>query len=342
MALQTRFAELFRSGRKSQTGAATEPPASSEPQSGARESAPPPPTGYRSEPAPRLSLTQFVNGPTLLRAANDGAAQEATFGPGEAWEHIAGGEAVNWWLREGSGAAGSRALEHVMAQLAVRSGFHDRWERLGEVRCVVAELAPLLGALEVAPVLRELLAVGLGPARTIELRTLVLAFIQLEATGAELDSDAGSVIERACALRAELVAACTWNLRGRRELGNLGRITDSARSSELALDLTELADLLFEHEDLFTSDHSFNPTDAAERAINLACKLRGEQLQSAPCASHEWGLRTQVFSLLMECVVEIQAAAIYGLRHMPNWARAFGPLRNVSRRRSRLRDSLSV
>jgi hypothetical protein len=178
--------------------------------------------------------------------------------------------------------------------------------------------------------------------RLEEFRTLTLAFIQLEAPGAALDTDTVSLVEQGCALRSELLAACAWNLRGRREVGSLARITDSLLAVELALDLTELADLVSDNHAAFAADESFVAVEMTEHAVNLACKLRARHLHSSPCVSHEWGLRTQVFSLLLECATEVQTAGAYALRHQPNWARAFGPVRNVSRRRSRLRDALGT
>lgn len=342
MALQTRFAELFLGGKKTVPDPATEQASGVESVSALRASAPPKPLSARAEVIPRVSMTQLVAEHTTRRGSNDGATPGSILGGGEMWEQATGVDAVNWWLHEGCGAAGSRALDFVMAQLAEWGGFSERWERIGDVRAVVAEFAPMLAAMEVPPVQAQMTAVGLTLDRLTDFRTLTLAFIQLEAPGAALDTDTVSLVEQACALRSELLAACTWNLRGRRDLGSLARITDSLQAVELALDLTELADIVSDNPSAFSADDSFVAGEITEHAVNLACKLRARSLYSSPCASHERGLRTQVFSLLMECATEVQTAGAYALRHQPNWARAFGPVRNVSRRRSRLRDALGT
>lgn len=342
MALQTRFAELFLGGKKVTSRAALEQPSVTESVSALRASAPPKPSSPRSEPVPRVSLTQLVGECPALRGSNDGATPASTLGNGEVWEHATGTDAVKWWLQEGSGIAGSRALELVMAQLAETGATTERWERIGDVASVLAEFAPMLAAIELPWIQNQLGAVGLTLERLVELRTLTLAFVQLEAPGAAIDAESASLVEQACALRAELVAACTWNLRARRDVANLARITDSLHAVELALDLTELADLVSDNEAAFAVDQSLAVVEITDQAVNLACRLRARHLHSSPCLSHEWGLRAQVFSLLMDCITEVRTAGSYALRHQPNWARAFGPMRNVSRRRSRIRDVLGT
>jgi hypothetical protein len=342
MALQTRFAELFLGGKKPPSSVAPEQATSIESVSALRASAPPKPSAQRSEPVPRISLTQLVGEYPTVSGSNDGATPGSVLGNGEIWEHATGADAVNWWLHEGSGNAGSRALDQVMTQLGEGLPVAERWERTGDVRSVIAEFAPMLAAMELPFVGAQLLTVGLTLPRLNEFRTLTLAFIQLEAPGAALDTDAVSIIEQGCALRSELVAACTWNLRGLRDVASLARITDSLHAVELALDLTELADLVSDNPAAFLADESFVASELTDHAVNLACKLRARHLHSSPCVSHEWGLRSQVFSLLMDRATEVQTAGAYALRHQPNWARAFGPVRNVSRRRSRLRDALGT
>lgn len=332
MALQTRISELFRGAKRGASATSLVSPLPPESVSALRASAPPKPV--RQDFAPRLSMTQFVGENTLLHSSNDGATPGSTLSDGEVWECAAGTEAVDWWITEGTGNAGSRALDAVMAQLAASSPLIERWERTGDVRTVVAQFTPLLAVSELAHVRQNLEAVGLDAERLSELRTLVLAFIQLEAPGTE--GEWASLVEHACAVRAELVAACAWQLRGRRDASQLARITDSVDAIELAMDLTELADLVSDNEPLFARDQSLEVAELTELAVTLACKLRARNLHSSPCVGHEWGLRAQVFSLLMDCATEVQSAGCYALRHEPHWARLFGPIRNVARHRSKI------
>lgn len=336
MALQTRFSELFRGAKKGASATALVQPLPPESISALRASAPPKPS--RHDLAPRVSMTQFVGEHVLLHGSNDGATPGSVLSDGEVWECAAGTEAVDWWLTEGTGNAGSRALDLVMAQLTASSPLVERWERTGDVRTVVAEFTPLLAVIELGHVRACMEAVGLNLERLAELRKLMLAFIQLEAPGTEAES--ATLTEHACAVRAELAAACAWQLRGRRESSHLARITDSVNALELAMDLTELADLVSDNEPLFAGDQSLETAELTELAVTLACKLRARNLHSSPCVGHEWGLRAQVFSLLMDCAIEVQTAGCYALRHEPHWVRFFGPVRNVARPRSKLRDSL--
>ncbi len=339
MALQTRFVALFRGDKKTQGGAGVEEvPAPSSPDVASPSSE----LSGISEPAPRRSLTQYVSG--IRESALDGDSVAPQFVPTplpplRAWDRAAGAEAVTSWLDRGAGAAGARALSDVITRLSERVTT-DRWDRTGDLRAVVAEIAPLLAVLEVPQIYERLLAVGLPACRGPALRTLLLAFIQLEATGRDLDVESSYIVESACMLRADLVAACTWNLRGQRSVSGLARITQSVNASELSLDLTELADLLSNNENAFKDDASFSAREACEQALSLACKLRCLVGQRFCSVTGERELSVQVFSLLMDCVTEIQTAGAYGLRHSPNWARAFGPLWNVCRPRSRLRSAL--
>lgn len=341
MALQTRIAELFWGGKKPESDGASEPMTAREAAPSLRSSAPPKPTSSGSEPAPRLSMTRALGERAEALVGRDGATPGSVLVDGDTWEQAAGGVAVDWWLQEGCGSAGSKALELVMAQLTEGSPNVGRWERTGDVRTVVAEVAPMLAVVEIPAIREHLSRVGLPPSRVNELHVLLLAFVQLEAPGASEDADGVSLVEQACALRGELLAACAWNLRGRRGAGTLARISDSVRAPELALDLTELADLITDNESAFGSDVSFDVFERTEDAVNLACKLRSREMQLSASA-HECCLRGQVFSLLMDCVAEIQTAGVYALRHNPNWSRVFGPVRNVSRRRSGLRDALGT
>jgi hypothetical protein len=338
MALQTRFVALFRGDKKTQGGAgAEEVAAPSSPDAASPSSE----LSGISEPAPRRSSTQYVSGIRESAFEGGSATPQAVspLPPFLAWDRAAGADAVTSWLDRGAGAAGARALSDVISRLSERVP-PDRWDRTGDLRAVVAELAPLLAVLEVPQIYARLLAVGLPACRGPALRTLVLAFIQLEATGRDLDVESSCIVESACLLRADLVAACTWNLRGQRSASALARITQSVNASELSLDLTELAELLSTNESAFRDDASFSAREACERALSLACKLKCLVGQRFCSVTGERELSAQVFSLLMECVTEIQTAGVYGLRHSPNWARAFGPLWNVCRPRSRLRSAL--
>lgn len=337
MALQTRLVDLFRGNKKA--AGETHPPEAplpTAPDVGVLRSE----SKGNSEPAPRRSMTQYIARREQSSAEPPTAAEPA--GPAipfRAWDRAAGADAVRRWLEQGAGSAGARALNEVM-QRCGDVGRAERWERIGDVHCVVAGLLPMVAVMDVASVRQQLLAVGLPPTRPTELRTLLLAFIQLEAAGRDVDLEWTALAERACQLRAELVAACGWNLRGERVTTTLARVTRSADVGDLCLDLTELAELVEAHEAAFTFDTSFDARQAAEQALGLACKLRAITGHRTCSATGERELSVRVFSLLMDTATEVQAAGAYGLRYAPHWARAFGPLWNVCRPRSQLRAAL--
>lgn len=335
MALQTRLVDLFRGNKKAH--GETHPPEAplpTAPDVGVLRSE----SRVNPEVVPRQSMTQYIAREQTC-VERPPAAEPTVNLPSRAWERAAGAEAVTRWLDQGAGSAGARALNEVMLRWS-EVGRTEHWERIGDVQCVVAGLLPMVAVLELPSVHHQLLAVGLPPTRATELRSLLLAFIQLEAAGRDPDLEWTALAERACQLRAELVAACSWNLRGERAVNTLARITQSAEVRDICLDLTELAELVSAHEAAFTFDSSIDAREAAEQALGLACKLRTITGHRACSATGERELSVRVFSLLMDVATEVQAAGAYGLRYAPHWARAFGPLWNVCRPRSRLRSAL--
>lgn len=337
MALQTKIVELLRGGSRMPELAANDEyptPSDSEEDSMASES-----SGILV-PTPRRSMTQYV--PDNPRPAYEpqrslpGVSVAVPVPPIRAWERAAGGETVDRWMEQGAGVTGARCLQKVMGRL---SEFQEglRWSRTGDVRAVVAELVPMMVAVGVPQVYKKLLDVGLPFAHVSELRTLLLAFIQLETSGRDLDAEENYLIEKACVLRAELVAACTWNLRSRRDSNTLARVTQSVTPSDLALDLVELASLISENASSFATDKSFCVAEACELARTLACKLRVYTGRCPFGLSGERELSMMVFSLLMENATRVQAAGTYALRDDPHWARAFAAPWNICAPRSKLR-----
>jgi hypothetical protein len=337
MALQTKIVELLRGGsRMPELAANDEFTAPSVPDADSLASE----ASGILIPTPRQSMTQYVADDPVSRyepeGVGSGGSVPVPVPPIRAWERAAGGETVERWMEQGAGVTGARCLQKVMGRL---SEFREsvRWSRTGAVRAVVAELVPMMVAVGVPQVYKKLLDVGLPFTQVSELRVLLLAFIQLETTGRDLDVEENYLIEKACVLRADLMAACTWNLRSHRDSNSLARVTQSVNPDDLALDLVELASLISENAAAFAADKTFCVAEACELARTLACRLRAYTGRCPFGLSGERELSMMVFSLLMENATGVQAAGTYALRDEPHWARAFAAPWNICARRSKLR-----
>lgn len=131
-----------------------------------------------------------------------------------------------------------------------------------------------------------------------------------------------SPLDRAARLRDELLGACHWNLRGSEHAEALARITDSEDPEELALDLTELAQLALTHLPAFGEDATVDArglaNDAQAAATELAA-LPAVGLRVKP----EWRqLRARAFTHLVRVVEELRTAGRYAYRGTPG-ARAW-------------------
>ena len=265
-------------------------------------------------------------------------------------------------IRAGMGSEGEQALREVASWSLMPT---PEYERIAGVRVVVEELSPLLATTQVTHVRARLLSVGLSPQRLRELRLLLLAFIHLEASAlcgaGQSEAASNSLHEDALTLRAELLHACRWNLRAARAEAYLARISNSSHCRELALDLTELADVIQQHAEYFETDNTFCAPNQVQKALALAAGLTAQGTLSAaehcddfledrlPAATlHASGGAVgmassyHVFACLIACRDEICAAGSYALRATPQLSRAFARDARLSRRSSTLRSQLSA
>jgi hypothetical protein len=139
-------------------------------------------------------------------------------------------------------------------------------------------------------------------------------------------------------LRAELLSAANWNLRGdRAALGTLSAIAEGEGLADLVQDLHDLAELVDRKRAAFAADKTFDASASAEEARSLAseisagigeAKLDGDGRQARD-------LRDRAFTHLAEVVEELRAAGRHAYRHEPRMRRHFTSRYLERKRRAR-------
>ncbi|MCA9710733.1 MAG: hypothetical protein KDK70_33135, partial [Myxococcales bacterium] len=130
-----------------------------------------------------------------------------------------------------------------------------------------ADTRARLAAVGLAPAQLAALPVGIAAARQAQSRWILAR--ERTKPGAQLEREAAGA-----ALRAELVAACRWNLRQQpRAQRVLDRIAARRDLAGLAQDLRDLAALLHHHRAHFELDQTLDASARAEAARSLAAQL---------------------------------------------------------------------
>ncbi len=123
--------------------------------------------------------------------------------------------------------------------------------------------------------------------------------------------------QRGYAERAELLAACRFNLREERAAqGTLSAIAQGEGVPDLVQDLRDLAELVERHRPAFAADQSFNADEAPELARSLAAEieagLSSERLSTSQAAAKL--LRDRAYTYLDDLVAELREAGRYAFR----------------------------
>lgn len=131
---------------------------------------------------------------------------------------------------------------------------------------------------------------------------------------------------RGAALRAELVAACRWNLRDdRRAQAVLSVVQGGEGVADLVQDLEDLAALLTQHVPSFEADQSFDAPAQAEAARGLAAEIRAGVSQSRDASAQQGAksLRDRAFTHLDDLSARVREAGRYAFRGEPATAARF-------------------
>jgi hypothetical protein len=128
-------------------------------------------------------------------------------------------------------------------------------------------------------------------------------------------------------LRADLVAACRWNLRhDSTALAVLDHIMQGQGIPDLVQDLLDVAALINQHEAAFDGDDTFDAAERAESARSTAADITAGLSASRTLGDHEAAklLRDQAYTHLAKLVSDVREAGRYAFRKEPRRAAAFG------------------
>ncbi|MCX4243132.1 hypothetical protein [Paraliomyxa miuraensis] len=189
---------------------------------------------------------------------------------------------------------------HTVVQTA------DTWERLLKVG--------------VDPKLLDTLPIAVTAARQAQSRWVVVRDRSKEQAQRERE-------QAAMELRADVVAACRWNLRDDpKALAVVDAVMQGEGIVDLIQDLQDLAALVAEHEAGFDADDTFDASAQAEAARSTAEELSAGLSESRTPGDHEAAkdLRDRAYSHLATLVANVREAGRYAFRKDPRRAAAFG------------------
>lgn len=128
-------------------------------------------------------------------------------------------------------------------------------------------------------------------------------------------------------LRAELVAACRWNLRSDPgALAVIDQIVQGEGIPDLVQDLLDLSALILQQEAAFDGDETFDAAAQAEAARSSASEITAGLSESRTQGDHETAkqLRDRAYSHLAKLVADVREAGRYAFRKEPQRAAVFG------------------
>lgn len=177
----------------------------------------------------------------------------------------------------------------------------------------------------------RLLAVGVAPAMLEGLPVAVTATRQAQSewtvirdrgkAQAQRDREAAGV-----ALRADLMAACRWNLRGDAPAqAVLDAIAQGEGVADLVQDLLDLAMLIGRHEAAFDGDDTFDAAAQAEASRSTAAEISAGLSEARTPGDHQSAklLRDRAYTHLDGLMTELREAGRYAFRKEPQRAAAF-------------------
>jgi hypothetical protein len=141
------------------------------------------------------------------------------------------------------------------------------------------------------------------------------------------------------ALRADLIAACRFNLRHNRTAqATLDAIVQGEGVADLVQDLKDLGALIERHTEAFAADQTFDPSRAAESARSLAADIEAGLSGTRATRDQDQAklVRDQAYTLLDDLMAEVRNAGKYAFRKEPAMAAKFTSqyLRRKRRRRA--------
>ncbi|MCX4239387.1 hypothetical protein [Paraliomyxa miuraensis] len=128
-------------------------------------------------------------------------------------------------------------------------------------------------------------------------------------------------------LRADIVAACRWNLRNEAAaLRVVDEIVQGEGIADLVQDLVNLAALLGKHPSAFDGDDTFDAPEQAEAARSVAEEITAGLAESRTTGDHEAAkvLRDRAYTHLAKRVADLREAGRYAFRKEPRRAAVFG------------------
>lgn len=177
----------------------------------------------------------------------------------------------------------------------------------------------------------RLLAVGVPPAALADLPLAVAATRQAQSEWTVLRDRGKPQAQRdrevvGAALRADLVAACRWNLRANTTAqAVLDQIVQGEGVPDLVQDLLDVATLIERHEEAFAGDETFDATAKAEEARSSAAEISAGLSEGKTPGDHQAAkrLRDRAFTHMDRIVTELREAGRYAFRKEPRRAAAF-------------------
>jgi hypothetical protein len=177
----------------------------------------------------------------------------------------------------------------------------------------------------------RLLAVGAAPASLEGLPVAVAATRQAQSEWTVIRDRGKPQAQRdretaGATLRADLVAACRWNLRDDATAqAVLDEIVQGEGVPDLVQDLLDLAMLIGRHETAFDGDETFDVATQAEAARSMAGEISAGLSEGKTPGDHQAAklLRDRAFTHMDRLMTELREAGRYAFRKEPRRAAAF-------------------
>jgi len=192
----------------------------------------------------------------------------------------------------------------------------------------------------------KLTAVGLPPDRLPQARPLLEAAREAQARWAAVHSprkpeEQQALEESGATLRADVVAALRWNLRGSRlVMGALDRIVAGTGVADLVQDLVDLGELVQQQLAGFASDQTFDAKATVTELRELAEAIRGglSEYRTDAAMATALALRDRAWTALDDAMTDIRDAGRYAFRNTPDARRftsTYERTQRVAQRRKR-------